>query len=1054
MVHKFKNISDKILNTMQDGVYITDDEFNILYVNPACKKIFGDDTEKKCFEYFHDSAEPCSWCQNEKIFAGETVQSSAHRYKNGKEYDVIASPFYEDDKVHKLGILRDVTEIKKTIKTNTLLFECSKKVLESTDFMETARHIFDACCDLTGATAGYVALLSEDGQENEVLFLEAGGRPCSVDPNLPMPIRGLRAESYKSGKAVYDNDFMSSKWMDFMPSGHVCLDNVLFAPLNIEGKTLGIMGVANKPEPFTDEDAKLSEAFGDLAAIALKNSRHIDQISSLSKFPEENNNPVIRIDSNGNVLFHNTAGLDLLDVWGCQDNRISGEPKKVVVDSLKDEIILQKEYASHNRTYSLNFTPIKTENYVNIYGTDITELKKNVAEQRRLQKRLEALWGIAKSAQQDIDKISHKILTNIAVITESQYGLYGFLNDDETVMSVLSWSKDVMNDCMMHNKPIDFDIETSGLWGNAVRERKPVIYNDITKDLENKKGTPEGHVEVKKLLSFPIIENGKITAIAAVANKKDDYDINDINQLDAFFSNIRILLDKIKYEKALSESEKRFKSIVANTEAGYFFIDKEGLIRDVNESWLRLYKYPSKDMIIGKHFNEIQISKDANKARAFVKEIMNNNPDYLSGEFTRKCFDGTEGVHSFSAKPVIVDGELKGIEGFIIDITEQKILEDQLHQSEKMQAVGQLAGGIAHDFNNQLTSIMGFADILASRLEDPKHKEYASNIVCASTRSKELTQQLLTFARKGKFTKDLVDVHEIINEAIELMLHSLHKKIKITQYLNAERSYVVGDPSQLQNIFVNLGINARDAMPCGGELIFRTATSELSKEYCEKQPFEIKPGKYLKVAVQDSGIGMNKETQSRMFEPFFTTKPIGKGTGLGLAAVYGSVKKHNGAINVVSEPDKGTTITIFLPLSKNDKVQNKKSQRNRLIKGTGKVLFVDDEDAILEIGTTMLSDLGYKVITKSNGNDALKYYKRYWDSVDLVLLDIVMPNMSGKEVFNEMKQINPDIKCVLSSGYSIDGEADKILKKGALDFIQKPYCTEELSIVIHKALNK
>ena len=244
-----------------------------------------------------------------------------------------------------------------------------------------------------------------------------------------------------------------------------------------------------------------------------------------------------------------------------------------------------------------------------------------------------------------------------------------------------------------------------------------------------------------------------------------------------------------------------------------------------------------------------------------------------------------------------------------------KQLQEQLHQSEKMEAIGQLAGGIAHDFNNQLSGIMGYADILAGKLTDEKFKGHAEAIVRAAKRSADLIQQLLAFARKGKYLSVPVNLHKLISEVAVLLERSIDKRITIQQILKAGPCLATGDPTQLQNVLLNIAINARDAMPEGGTIIFETAVVTLDAQYCAKHPYDITPGRYVQVCVTDNGVGMDDQTQMHIFEPFFTTKQLGRGTGMGLAAVYGTIKNHHGAINVYSEVGHGTTFKVYLPLA-------------------------------------------------------------------------------------------------------------------------------------------
>ncbi len=400
------------------------------------------------------------------------------------------------------------------------------------------------------------------------------------------------------------------------------------------------------------------------------------------------------------------------------------------------------------------------------------------------------------------------------------------------------------------------------------------------------------------------------------------------------------------------------------------------------------------------------------------------------------------------------DGNIKGAISSARDITEQRVLEDQISQTQKMEAIGQLAGGIAHDFNNQLTGIMGYADLLRENLVHNKDLfRYADMIITATRRSADLTDQLLAFARKGKYLEIPINMHKVISEVVSLLEHSIDKKVQIKQNLYANPPITSGDPTQMQNALLNLAINARDAMPDGGEMIFSTDVIFLDEEYCSANPYEIVPGSYLQVSITDTGTGMDEETQRHIFEPFFTTKETGKGTGMGLAAVYGTVKNHKGAINVYSELEFGTTFKIYLPLlDSSSDMDGEAKDREKIIKGNARILVVDDEEMILDLVSDMLESMDYTVVACANGKEAVTRYKKSWKKVDLVILDMVMPEMGGHEAFIAMKKINPDIKALLSSGYSINGEAEKILEEGVLDFIQKPYQKAELSQKVAHAL--
>ncbi len=439
-----------------------------------------------------------------------------------------------------------------------------------------------------------------------------------------------------------------------------------------------------------------------------------------------------------------------------------------------------------------------------------------------------------------------------------------------------------------------------------------------------------------------------------------------------------------------------------------------------------------------------------------VDVIENRQPFDKKYRIVRQSDGEVRWMHGQGNLEISPDGQLLRMFGTIQDITERLDLEERLHQSEKMQAIGHLAGGVAHDFNNQLAGIVGYADLLREELtNNPPLAVYANNILIGTKRAADLTAQLLAFARKGKYLSIRIDIHKIIDEVISILQRAIDKRIIVKRSLDAQHPIAQGDPSQIQNAIVNLAINARDAMPNGGEMTFSTRVIELDEGFCRQSSFELSPGKYLEIRVRDTGTGMTEQTAKRIFEPFFTTKPPGKGTGMGLAAVYGTVKNHNGAIEVSSEPDSGTTMIVRLPQVDDEGVRTTSFPADSPIEqGNGHILLVDDESMVIEVATLMLVDLGYTVDFCDNGVEAIAYYEQHWTEVDLVILDMVMPQLSGKATYLKMKAINPDLIALISSGYSVDGEAQEILSEGAQGFIQKPYRRAALAAKIAEALDR
>ncbi|MFW6221117.1 MAG: transporter substrate-binding domain-containing protein [Fibrobacterota bacterium] len=408
--------------------------------------------------------------------------------------------------------------------------------------------------------------------------------------------------------------------------------------------------------------------------------------------------------------------------------------------------------------------------------------------------------------------------------------------------------------------------------------------------------------------------------------------------------------------------------------------------------------------------------------------------------------DGSECRVAYSGAPIL-DHERRVVGVVLVfhDMTKSYEMEQQLRQAQKMDAIGKLAGGIAHDFNNQLAAMMGYADLMREMAEEGSiYEKYSGKIVQQAQRSADLTNKLLAFARKGKYQIAAVDLHTVISEIASMLAHTIDRRISIRQQLAASPAITRGDSSQLQNALLNIALNARDAMPDGGEILFQTRITTLSKEdYCQSG-FNILDGNYVQITIEDTGNGIAPETITHIFEPFFTTKEQGKGTGMGLAAVYGTVKSHNGAVTVDSRYGQGTAFNLFFPLSRESTTLGK-TNSPAVIAGAGSILFVDDEKDLCTMAAQMLGKIGYTVITKHDSSQAVDFFRQFHGEIDLVILDLIMPGKSGVDTFMEMRQIDDNIHVLITSGYSIDGEAQKILAHGHSSFIQKPYDKAQLS---------
>lgn len=465
----------------------------------------------------------------------------------------------------------------------------------------------------------------------------------------------------------------------------------------------------------------------------------------------------------------------------------------------------------------------------------------------------------------------------------------------------------------------------------------------------------------------------------------------------------------------------------------------------------------------GKNWFDCYVTEEVRaEVKSVFRELMAGRTD-LATYYENPVLDSTgqEKVVAFH-NTVLVDrqGRPTGILFSGEDLTgrrsaerESRNLEKRLRQSEKMTAIGQLAGGVAHDFNNQLAGVMGYADMARLRIKDPEVVQYLDNVLVGARRAADLTKKLLAFSRQGQYRAVPLEIHGLIEEVIGIARRSLDKGVKFRTILQATPSVTRGDPGQVQNAFLNLAINAADAMPDGGTLTFATTTIELGRSDCKAMSLELNPGGYLRISVTDTGVGIASEDLPRIFEPFFTTKEVGKGTGMGLASVFGTVTNMKGGIHMESEPGVGTTFEVYLPLEAR---LGEDASRSRQVvvpaPREARIMVIDDEELFRRLSCDMLRAMKYSVESFDQGATAVEYFRQHWQDIDLVVLDMVMPGMRGPDVFRAMRSINPNVKLLLVSGFSEQGKAQELLQEGAQGFLQKPFEVAELSARVAQLL--
>jgi len=510
----------------------------------------------------------------------------------------------------------------------------------------------------------------------------------------------------------------------------------------------------------------------------------------------------------------------------------------------------------------------------------------------------------------------------------------------------------------------------------------------------------------------------------------------------------RQIEERRRAEEALRESRERFKETADLLPTVICEMDADMGVTYVNNLGFRTLGYSQADIAAGVRVMDVIHPDDREKAAKRIGRLLGGEK-LESAEYRLLKKDGSEVMALLNSSPIYRDGQFVGIRSSVTDVTELRRLQKQLQQAQKMEAVGTLAGGIAHDFNNLLMGIQGRVSLLLMDVDpDHPHFQHVSGIENAVKRGADLTKQLLGFARGGKYEVRPTDLNDLIEKSSE-MLSRAKKEIKIHKKCQKELWAVEVDRGQIEQVLVNLYVNAWQAMPGGGDLYLETKNVHLDKRFT--RAFDVEPGNYVKISATDTGVGMDKATRRRVFEPFFTTKEMGDGTGLGLASAYGIIKNHSGIIDVYSEPGQGAAFNIYLPASEKE-ISTDKAPPAGMLEGTETILLVDDEDMILEVGEEMLTALGYKVMVAANGREAVGVYEENKDEIDMVILDLVMPDMGGGEVYDRLKEANPKVKVLLASGYSIDDRAHDILKRGCDGFIQKPFNMNELSVKLRQIL--
>jgi PAS domain S-box-containing protein len=758
----------------------------------------------------------------------------------------------------------------------------------------------------------------------------------------------------------------------------------------------------------------------------------------------------------GEVCHEALHGLDNVCSWCVRDRVFQGEIIRREVESPKD----------NGWYYVVNVPIVHPDGSVSKQTViqDITERKRAEEEIKLNEIRLEASLRLNEMIVAPLQEIGEFALEAGVGLTGSMIGYFVLLNADESVLTMHTWSKSTMAECQATDLTHLYPVDSTGLWGEAARQRRAIITNDYNAPNPWKQSHPEGHVAIHRHMNVPVFDGDRIVLVAGVVNKPSEYNDSDVRQLTLLMSDLWRILQRKQAEEALRDSEEKYRLLIGNIPGIAFRGYADGRIEFFEEKIEVLTGYALEDFTSGRlKWTDLILQEDTEDFRSAFHRALKGNRSYIREYRIVTRDHKTLWVQGRGRIVCDENGHVDYVSGVIFDITERKQgeelrrkLETQLNQAHKMEAIGTLAGGIAHDFNNILTAMIGYTELAQSRLRKAPQESQAlrhlDEILRAGDRAKGLVNQILAFSRQTEQMRKPVEICMIIEEVLRFLRATIPSTVEIRPFLDAPGGIVMADPVQIHQVLINLCSNAYQSMEGQrGVLEIKAEPVEVDRQLANVYP-DLNTGSHIRITVSDTGYGMTPAVLERVFDPFFTTKQPGKGTGLGLSVVHGIIKGLGGAISVESEVGKGTTFQIFLPRHASAAVAET-IQENSNLSGNEQILLVDDETQLIEMATIALGEFGYQVSAFNGSLQALEAFRAQPQRFDLVITDLTMPHLTGIELATEMKRLRADVPVILVTGFSEDTAWKKAKEAGIQDCLLKPIIVSDLAKAIRRILD-